>query len=116
MIVDSIATTVLDELNPRTIKSAQDLKCGDVFIFRESIYVSLSNHTDERHTVTISTCWKVSNPLISNKMEIASIVLFRTFKVTVVGQSSIILEKLSNKPEELTEGMVAELEAIRRNQ
>lgn len=90
------------ELNLAIVKDAQDLKCGDVFIFRDKYYITLVNVTDMRHSQTIITAIAEDDVQISST-NVACLQLFRTFQVSVVKHVNIKLTRLHNERDEITE-------------
>ncbi len=88
--------------------NAYDLKCGDVFIFRDVIYVALLCNTDERHTTTFVTALPED---LSVKL-IISIRFFQTFKVAVTGHLPLELIKLDNTEDEITSQDLLDFEGL----
>lgn len=104
-------------------KNVEDLKCGDVFTFRDVAYLCLMSFTDNRHSQTIVTAVRPpgQNPpwtkLTPNT--VYALRLFRTFKALVIeepqppGASDLHLVVFENSPEELAEiARVGELPSL----
>jgi hypothetical protein len=64
---------------------AQDLKCGDKFIFRSAAYICLVNFIDSRHTQAIVTAI-LAHAKTAN--EVHCMRFFRTFSVEVIGKDT----------------------------
>ena len=88
-------------------KLAQDLKCGDVFLFRNITYLTLSSVTEIRTTHTLITC-------STDKDDPTTIRFFRTFPVSVTETITMSLEVLHNTRDEITPEMESELFTIRK--
>lgn len=82
-------------------RNAEDLKGGDVFLFREGLYVALSNFMDCRHTQTIVTAIQHGMATVFR--------FFRTFKVTVKHRVKINIRVVDNKQHEITQTDLDEL-------
>jgi len=108
----TVTGNFLEECKNIPRKNAEDLRCGDVFVFRGRLYIALSCYTDNRHTQTIVTaiCQESScAPL----QEVTSIRFFRTFRVPVCHHIPITLVVLDNNRDEITDDDERRLESIR---
>jgi len=76
---------------------AEDLKCGDIFKFRDKIYLCLLSFTDCRHTQTIVT----ATPYLPKGDGVVCFRLMRTFKVEVIGKKETTLTVIENTIAEL---------------
>lgn len=90
------------ESNLVIVKDAQDLKCGDVFIFRDKYYIALVNVTDIRHAQTVITAIAEDDVQVSST-NVTYLQLFRTFQVSVIRHVDMKLTRLSNERHEVTE-------------
>ncbi len=89
-------------------KNAEDLKCGDVFVYLKDNWVALSNFTDERHTQTIITAVLENN--ISKPLKGVSVFrFFRTCKLEIVGKRKLKLEAVLSPEVSITDKDQSEL-------
>lgn len=90
----------------------QDLKCGDMFVFRNERYIVLSSITDVRHTISNITA--IKNWLAPEFYKIFVLSLFRTFEVEVIGHDdSFNIKCLENVSEEITQEQELKLQKER---
>lgn len=92
-------------------RPAQDLKCGDVFRYRNNHYLTLLNFTDSRHAQTIITAVLESDYNNRSRLDrVTSLRLLRSQHLEVVAHHHLDLIKLEAQVEELTPAEVAELD------
>lgn len=89
------------ELQGNPSKEAQELRCGDLFLFREEILLCLSNLTDKRHTTSTITCVPYEEMRAGTVKTIKSILFFRTVRVQAGYLGGLNLEVLSLTQEEI---------------
>lgn len=107
--ISSVFESVIQKVKNAPKKNAEDLKTGDVFFFRDKLYVSLSNFTDFRHTQTIVTA-------VGREQTVSEITVFRffrTFKVPVVHKAQLKIHVMDNDHHEITQADLDELQSIR---
>jgi len=88
--------------------NAEDLKCGNVIEFRDKRYVVLASVTDKRATYTALICTEEHNI-----KAVTSLFLFRTYKVPIVYNMELTIERFDNTKDEITQEMIDELEFLR---
>jgi hypothetical protein len=82
-------------------KNAQDLECGDGFIFHDKVYVCLSCITDKRTTSTNVTAINQENAVLPLE-EITIITFFRTYRVPVFQHYPITVSVLGVEKHEIS--------------
>lgn len=84
------------------MKSAECLKCGDVFRFRDGVYVCLLSSTDNRHSTTVVTALEhVLERPVNIGTVVTALQLHRSFRVDVVGSVYLRLEVIHNTDDEV---------------
>lgn len=84
------------------ITYAQNLKSGDIFVFKQKRFTCLMSVTDERHTQTI----------VATKENVV-FRFFRTYPVEVVGSTGDKVKIIEVKSNEITPEMVSALDKLR---
>lgn len=95
-----IPKNLMDKARASPKKEAQNLRCGDVFLFRDNLYVCLMSFTDRRHTQTIITAVEQQDSGIP-MTRITALRLYRTFEMPVCHHIKLSLQDFDNTNEEI---------------
>jgi Ni,Fe-hydrogenase maturation factor len=102
----------LSDVNHAIFVDAQDMHYGDVFCYRDEVYLTLSCTSDRRTTHTIVTAIHHSETTVLFQ-SVTILRLFRTLPINVLGRLKLEVTMLESEGEEITPEMLAKLERLR---